>query len=51
MLWMAVTADRFELPLCVEESATLLQEDYIPRNQQCVLGDRGRTMERYADTG
>lgn len=24
MLWMAVTADRFELPLCVEESATLL---------------------------
>lgn len=24
MLWMAVTADRFELPLCVEESATIL---------------------------
>lgn len=24
MLWMAVTADHFELPLCVEESATLL---------------------------
>lgn len=24
MLWMAATADRFELPLCVEESATLL---------------------------
>ena len=24
MLWMAVTADRFELPLCVEESTTLL---------------------------
>lgn len=24
MLWMAVTADRFELPLCVEESAALL---------------------------
>ncbi len=24
MLWMAVTADRFEPPLCVEESATLL---------------------------
>lgn len=24
MLWMAVTADQFELPLCVEESATLL---------------------------
>ena len=24
MLWMAVTAYRFELPLCVEESAALL---------------------------
>lgn len=24
MLWMAVAADQFELPLCVEESATLL---------------------------
>lgn len=24
MLWMAVTADRLELPICVEESATIL---------------------------
>ena len=24
MIWMAVTADRFELPLCVEESAAIL---------------------------
>ena len=24
MLWMAVTADQFELPLCVEESAAIL---------------------------
>ena len=24
MLWMAVTADQFELPLCVEESASIL---------------------------
>jgi hypothetical protein len=24
MLWMAVTADRLELPICVEESVTLL---------------------------
>ncbi len=24
MLWMAVTADQFELPLCVEESVAIL---------------------------
>jgi hypothetical protein len=50
MLWMAVTADRFEPPLCVEESALSWQEDCILRNQRYEVGDRGRTMERYADT-
>lgn len=51
MLWMAVTADRLELPICVEESALSWQEDYILRNLRYGVGDRGRTMERYADIG
>lgn len=37
MLWMAVTADRFELPLCVEESATLFGKKiaYYGINSAC----------------
>ena len=51
MLWMAVTADRFELPLCVEESATLLARRLHTTDLRYEVGDRGRTMERYADIG